>query len=423
MEHVFGPWGYLSYLMTDYDEGTSLYRYLRFGTQSDDELQSVTAQVARIWQQLAELNISHNDLKPENFIVDVNRKVWLIDLEKTRLRGRPDAQRRRNVFDAKNLLHIRGWHRRQAAREMMLRQLRATACGHWLDEVRLDGEIDAELSVLVLCDNVFDVASTREAIESVKDIADEVVLLGVCDDGTFGVIERIHFGSAAPTVQNPSTIAAHPWVLVLRQNEVVTPLLAKDLQQKIVSSAAFDAYRISLEPRYFGQSIAPRTPGKSDPIRLFQQDSCTYSIATGIAEISADPAKTGRLNIGTIQQCMCGSVDEYVERLNERTTNEAWRRLARDERASLIRGVSRAAARFTSMYARRSGIGSGWAGFQIAALEAVFAWVEEAKLRHLSRNFFLARMPSEGVQNTGPRRSTPQSSVADFDARSSQKAA
>jgi hypothetical protein len=423
MEHFFGPWGYLSYLMTDYDEGTSLYRYLRFGTQSDGELQSVTGQVARIWQQLAELGISHNDLKPENFIVDVNRDVWLIDLEKTRLRGKPDGQRRRNVFDAGNLLHIRGWHRRQAAREMMLSQLRATSCGHWLDELRLDGEIDAELSVLVFCENVFDVASTRQAIESVKDIADEVVLLGMGDDGNFGMIERIHFSRAAPTSQNMSTIAAYPWVLVLHQNEVVTPLLAKDLQQKIVSPAAHDAYHIALEPRYFGQSIAPGARGESEPIRLFQQDRCTHSIASGIAEVSANPAKTGRFTIGTIQQCMCGSVDEYVERLNERTTNEAWRRLARDERASLIRGISRAAARFTSMYARRSGIGSGWAGFQIAALEAAFAWIEEAKLRQLSRNFFLARMPSEGAQNTVSRRSQTRLSHTELDASPARKAA
>ena len=42
-----GPWTYRSYLVSDYVEGTSLYRYIRFGSQTGDELRHVAAQVAR----------------------------------------------------------------------------------------------------------------------------------------------------------------------------------------------------------------------------------------------------------------------------------------------------------------------------------------------------------------------------------------
>src|SRR5205814_3637865 len=111
-----GPWIYRSYLVSDYVEGESLYRYIRFGSQSTDELRHVGGQVAKIWQMLVDLGSSHNDMKPENFIVDGNRDVWLIDLEKVRLRGEERRQRGRQVFDVNNFLHIRGWHHRSEAR-------------------------------------------------------------------------------------------------------------------------------------------------------------------------------------------------------------------------------------------------------------------------------------------------------------------
>ena len=63
-----GPWTYRSYLVSDYVDGESLYRHIRFGTQSADELRHAARQVARIWEALVELGVSHNDLKPETLL-------------------------------------------------------------------------------------------------------------------------------------------------------------------------------------------------------------------------------------------------------------------------------------------------------------------------------------------------------------------
>src|SRR5262249_26386751 len=111
-----GPWTYRSYLVSEYIEGESLYRIIRFGTQTADEVRYLANQVARIWQQLAELGFSHNDFKPENFIVDRDSKLWLIDLEKVRLRGKARRQKQRQIFDVRNFLHVRSWHHRPEAR-------------------------------------------------------------------------------------------------------------------------------------------------------------------------------------------------------------------------------------------------------------------------------------------------------------------
>jgi hypothetical protein len=41
VERHIGPWNTRSYLVTDYVEGESLYRYIRFGTRTSDELRRV----------------------------------------------------------------------------------------------------------------------------------------------------------------------------------------------------------------------------------------------------------------------------------------------------------------------------------------------------------------------------------------------
>src|SRR4029079_19295207 len=133
-----GPWTYRSYLVSDYVEGESLYRHIRFGTQSDDELRHAAGQVARIWEALVELGISHSDLKPENFIVDRNFDVWLIDLEKVRLGGKAKRLQQRQVFDVQNFLHVRVCHRRLEARAIFAEAFLQTAHGKWLHVAGVD---------------------------------------------------------------------------------------------------------------------------------------------------------------------------------------------------------------------------------------------------------------------------------------------
>ena len=196
-----GPWTYRSYLVTDYIEGTSLYRYIRFGSQTDDELRYVASQVARIWQQLVELGISHNDMKPENFIVDENLDVWLIDLEKTRESGKAVRQQQREIFDVKNFLHIRGWHHRADARKTFAEAFLRTPQSNWLrgtvvEQIAsstdlLETEIDAELSALIICEGGIQIPLARQAMDSVHDIADEIVLVEPTHEGRTKVLKRI----------------------------------------------------------------------------------------------------------------------------------------------------------------------------------------------------------------------------------------
>jgi hypothetical protein len=412
-----GPWTYRSYLVSDYVEGESLYRHIRFGTQSKDELWHAARQVAAIWEKLVELGISHNDLKPENFIVDRDFKIWLIDLEKVRIGGRAKRLKRRQVFDVQNFLHVRGWHRRLGARAIFAEAFLETEHGAWLKDAGVelaaqatpgsDTANDPSLSVLVLCHNGIEMLHARRAIDSVRDIADEVVLLETRDAKHLDVLKRIDlFANPAPprlAGKRPVVslaavpVARHPWVLVLHQNESVTPFLAKELQQRIADPKATDFVGIPIEKQFFGRSLLRRRR-ENEPLRLFRQSAFAVASTEALLSIAAEADDISNLT-GTLLRCECANVAEFIERLNDETTCAARDRLQRGARPRFGRATWQAAGQFIKSYFRSDGILSGRTGLQVAVLRAGFRWIEETKLLQLSAEFSEATDEEFGDSN------------------------
>jgi tRNA A-37 threonylcarbamoyl transferase component Bud32 len=393
LEHCIGPLGYRSYILTDYVEGMDLYRYIRYSEPSLAELRHVGRQVALIWQRLVELGVSHNDMKPENFIVDRQLGVWLIDFEKARRGGLDRRQRRRHIADVKNFLHIRCWHRQSAARQSFLDEFLRTPYGEWLCEPVLETslEVDASLSVVILCERGASPATAHSAADSVRDIADEIVLVAPAEGGRCDVIDRVEPCGRVNT--------APEWKLVLHHDEAVTPVLAKELRQRIAHRHVADAFRLPIDPQFFGRTVPRVESSDAQPIRLFRQDRCSYSLANCMLTISVNPDRTDELS-GRIAKRVSPSVADFVNRLNERTTIAATHRFQKGEPPRLALGVLRATAQFLRMYVWRAGFRGGWTGLQMAFLEAVFTWVEEAKLRQLAGEFFSEAAPPSGVEES-----------------------
>ena len=350
------------------------------------------------------LGVSHNDFKLENFIVDDDKRVWVIDLEKMRIGGDADRRRERQIFDVNNFLHVRGWHHRAEARAIFANAFLQTPSGKWLRSTGVDRvamgsglsatECDAELSALILCDGGINMRLARQAIDSVQDIADEVVLVEPTQNGRLEVLKHVEpFQSVGSSVMVADTSAAnrtaadvaqHPWVLVLRQNECVTPFLAKELQQRITDTRAGAAFRIPVERQYFGRIVHAAEAEQS--VRLFRQSDCDFSVEGGMPRVEATADRTGQL-IGTIQSCECATVAELVERLNEESSRAAAVRLQAGARPQLVRSLWRAARQCIAACIRRGGLLSGWAGVQLAAIHSAFVWIEEAKLYQIASEF------------------------------------
>ncbi|HEX2476863.1 MAG TPA: lipopolysaccharide kinase InaA family protein, partial [Lacipirellulaceae bacterium] len=393
VEERLGPLKYRSYLFTDFVEGTSLYRFVRSVQASADVLEDLAGQVASIWQRFEELGATHGDMKPENFIIDPDLRVWVLDLERVRIDGIAKLKSQRPIADVETFLHIRGWHHRPEAREIFRREFARTEAGRRLglpldlpsgsSAARRAAETDATLSVLILCDDEHDSANTQQAIESVRDIADEVVI-GACR-GAGSNFERVR-----RLVLCEGDSAHCDWLLVLHQNECVTPILAKRLQEAITGDARHHAFRIGIERQFFGHSLSLGNGTGNWPIRLFRPQQSSFSVANGELTIAADPERIGQLE-GTIQQTVATSVSEFVAFLDQQTTGTAEQRWQDGEFPRWITATTTAVASFLKRCVGVDGIRSGWVGVHLAALEAVFRWVEEVKLWQMSGQFHAVR--------------------------------
>lgn len=419
-----GPWTHRSYLVSDFVEGESLYRYIRFGSQSADELRHLARQVATIWQSLVDLNVSHNDMKPENFIVDADRNIWLIDLEKVHLGG-SESLRARQLFDIKNFLHVRGWHLRPEARSIFAEAFAQTRYADWLrcegldpSELAADGQQDQALSVAIICEGGINMAEVQRAIDSVGDIADEVVLGAYDEDGRLTQVRQIEI---LPSTKNGATRRTalsngsdfiqqlrSPWVLILRQSERVTPFLAKELQQRISDQKAGDRFDITIETQLFGRSLGGRS---SSEVRLLRRSSDLLANVEDLPSLLTTSSRAGMPKLaGTIQNCACATVCEYIARLNDETTSAAAARLERNESARFGRAAWYAMGMMLKQYFLHGGIRSGSVGLQSAALNAAFRFVEEAKLYQMAAQFRLTaptfesqeilKMPTVAAQTT-----------------------
>jgi tRNA A-37 threonylcarbamoyl transferase component Bud32 len=77
-------WGVLrlgSTIVTEYVAGHPLREVIDNEKTTDSELRELAAKFVAIWRTLGIMRIGHGDMKATNFIVDPQRRLWLIDLD------------------------------------------------------------------------------------------------------------------------------------------------------------------------------------------------------------------------------------------------------------------------------------------------------------------------------------------------------
>ena len=255
----------------------------------------------------------------------------------------------------------------------------------------------------------------RQAIDSVHDIADEVVLVETTDDGQSGCIQAhsmIRIGTAmrhrerrmsSTSTGSAPQIARYPWILVLHQNECVTPFLAKELQQRIADTNGERCLsNSSSKQQYFGRT--DRTSPVSDrSASTVPSSRCSFQQASGDMKISAAPGRVGKLRGLDSMRANVRRSQNFVERLNDSTTRAASTACAAAERPIMAGPLAGRVASLCRRVTADAGIRSGWTGLQIAVLEELLShWVEEAKLYQLPANFVIRE---SGRTFAGDRRS------------------
>lgn len=400
VEDRFGPLNIRSYLLTEFIDGESLYRVLRYQRLSNELVDHLARQIADIWQLLDNAQFSHNDLKPENFVVDRKHRVWLIDLENGKWHSDRRSLDRAQLDDAKRLLHPRSWRAQPNAVEVLRQRLLETpavrssvarlgASFHPFAQPHVgNDQTQHKLTVLIPCRETNEELSG--CIESVRDFADEILVANaVTDDGTQERTEKLT-GCREVRVngtyndsfrQRAISAAAHPWILWVEPNERVSTDLAKEIQMLLSEIPSGDEYQIERRnyccnrPVRFGNLAADR------PTRLFRKCSPVFWETPSKSNSERTPQQLK----GKLIRHVSWSFEHLVTHDLHQAIDNAYTAHQGGRRASPWRMVVVPPICFLRSYVFKLGFLDGWLGLQLAMLSAIFAYVEYAKLWEIQR--------------------------------------
>lgn len=321
LEQTVGPLGVCSYLLTEYVAGVSLYRFMRCEQLAEETVQTLARQVADMWQQLVDLRVSHNDLKPENLLIDLTGRLWLIDLERLRLHGYFASGRRRHVEDVARLLHPRNWRKHPWAAEIFRQQLGRTPAGRAnsrgagaranplsmpLPAVNSPSQL---VTAFIPCLN--DAEFISDCIRSLRDIADEILVAdhGSTDNtlnivrriGGCRIIRRTHFNSAQ-FESWAAQQAQHRWIMRILPDERLSPELAKQIQDTLAEEPTHDAFYISQRRSGHKNLLLDRLFLRTASLRLFRKDTAQFQVRDGHVNVVVGRGKIGHLSSPIIYQ-------------------------------------------------------------------------------------------------------------------------
>lgn len=182
--------------------------------------------------------------------------------------------------------------------------------------------------------------------------------------------------------------AAHDWVLSIDADERVDAGLAAAIQALRTAHDAGRAdavaYEVPRKVHALGRWILHGGWYPEWRVRLFDRRQGRWG--------GVDPhdrfeprGRVGRLVGGHLEHHTWRNLDDFVAKQNRFTTVAAREMLARGRRAGALDLVFRPLFRFLRMYVFKAGFLDGWAGFQLARLEAFGVFLKYAKLRELLR--------------------------------------
>ena len=104
LEMRSGPMRGVSYFLCEYVEGITLYDLVRVHNPEPSQLDELATVFSQIWQGLGRLRLTHGDMKGTNYIVDQERRIWMLDLDGMRRRTMGLSWKRQREKDRRRFM-------------------------------------------------------------------------------------------------------------------------------------------------------------------------------------------------------------------------------------------------------------------------------------------------------------------------------
>jgi len=227
------------------------------------------------------------------------------------------------------------------------------------------------------------------ALSSVKDFADEIVVVDMkSDDNTQGIARKIgakvfeheRTGYVEPARNYAISKTTGDWILVLDADEELPTNLKKELKN-LVEHPTADYYRIPRKNIVFGKWIKHSRWWPDYNIRFFKKGFVSWNEI--IHSVPTTKGKGLDLEPGeetAITHYHYETVEQYIERLNRYTSEHAKNKIADGYKFDWSDLVRKPMNEFLSRYFQGEGYKDGLHGFTLASLQAVSELVMYLKI-------------------------------------------
>jgi glycosyltransferase involved in cell wall biosynthesis len=180
------------------------------------------------------------------------------------------------------------------------------------------------------------------------------------------------------------TQAANDWVLVVDADEIVTPELRREIEQRLERDAgAYTGYEIPISLVFLGRLMRHGGEYKMRHLRLYDRRRGNYNQNRVHERVELGGA-IGRLNEHMLHDSY-GSIATYFDKFNDYTTAGARDLHQRGRTASAVTVVLRFPTTFIRQYFIRGHVLNGYPGLVWSLFSAMYPVVKYAKLRELNR--------------------------------------
>ena len=195
---------------------------------------------------------------------------------------------------------------------------------------------------------------------------------------------RHEFAGYGPQKAWAVTQAKHDWVLVVDADEVVTPELQREIEQRLDRDAgSFVGYEVPISLVFLGRLMKHGGEYRMRHLRLYDRRRGSYNQNRVHERVELD-GPVGKLDEHMLHESY-GSIESYFDKFNDYTPAGARDLHARGKTAGVATIVLRFPATFIRQYFLRGHVLNGYPGFVWSLFAAMYPVVKYAKLREMTR--------------------------------------